>query len=64
MTGDGGPLVRRYRSRLHDERTAAWLGLALGVAFSVCFATGVWSHLQQDPPSWFDAPAHRPGCTG
>ena len=46
---------------LHDERTAAWLGLALGVAFTVCFATGVWSHLQQDPPSWFSAPARPAG---
>jgi DMSO/TMAO reductase YedYZ molybdopterin-dependent catalytic subunit len=49
------------RSPLHDERTAAWLGLALGVAFSLCFATGVWSHLQQDPPSWFSAPARPAG---
>jgi hypothetical protein len=48
-------------SPLHDERTAAWLGLALGVAFSLCFATGVWSHLQQDPPSWFSAPARPAG---
>jgi DMSO/TMAO reductase YedYZ molybdopterin-dependent catalytic subunit len=39
--------------RLHEERTAAWLGLALGVSFSVCFATGVLSHLVQNPPSWF-----------
>jgi DMSO/TMAO reductase YedYZ molybdopterin-dependent catalytic subunit len=49
----------RFRSALHDERTAAWLGLALGVSFMVCFATGVWSHLQQNPPSWFD-PVARP----
>jgi DMSO/TMAO reductase YedYZ molybdopterin-dependent catalytic subunit len=49
----------RSTSALHDERTAAWLGLALGVTFLTCFATGVWSHLQQDPPSWFD-PFTRP----
>jgi DMSO/TMAO reductase YedYZ molybdopterin-dependent catalytic subunit len=49
----------RFRSALHDERTAAWLGLALGVSFTVCFATGLWSHLQQNPPSWFD-PFARP----
>lgn len=49
----------RFRSALHDERTAAWLGIALGVSFSVCFATGLWSHLQQDPPAWFD-PIARP----
>jgi hypothetical protein len=61
VTAQGGPLVRRYRSGLHDERPAAWLGIALGLAFSVCFATGVWSHLQQDPPAWFDAPARPAG---
>ncbi len=49
----------RFRSALHDERTAAWLGIALGVSFTVCFATGFWSHLQQNPPSWFD-PIARP----
>lgn len=36
-----------------DARTAAWLGAALGVAFGVCFATGVWSHLAQNPPPWY-----------
>ncbi len=53
------PRRLRFRSALHDERTAAWLGIALGVSFSVCFATGLWSHLQQNPPSWFD-PIARP----
>lgn len=36
-----------------DTRTAAWLGVGLGVAFGVCFATGVWSHLAQNPPGWY-----------
>ena len=49
----------RFTSALHDDRTAAWLGIALGVTFSVCFATGLWSHIQQNPPSWFD-PIARP----
>jgi hypothetical protein len=40
-------------SRLHDERNAAILGIALGVAFGTCFVTGVLSHLIQEPPSWF-----------
>ncbi|MBN2622439.1 MAG: molybdopterin-dependent oxidoreductase [Acidimicrobiales bacterium] len=52
---------RRYRSGLHETRTAAWLGVALGVAFGVCFLTGVWSHLAQDPPSWFTYPARPAG---
>jgi len=38
---------------LRTTRTAAWLGAALGVTFGVCFATGVWSHIAQDPPSWY-----------
>jgi hypothetical protein len=41
----------------HDERTAAILGLALGVCFTICFATGLYSHLAQHPPSWFTLPA-------
>jgi hypothetical protein len=39
--------------RLHEPRTASWLGLALGVVFGACFLTGLLSHLIQDPPSWF-----------
>ena len=44
----------RFREPLHDERVAARLGIALGVTFTVCFVTGLWSHLQQNPPAWFD----------
>jgi DMSO/TMAO reductase YedYZ molybdopterin-dependent catalytic subunit len=51
----------RFTSAMHDERTAAWLGIALGAAFVTCFATGLWSHLQQNPPSWFEAPARPAG---
>lgn len=50
-----------FRSRLHDERTAAILGVALGVAFTVCFATGIVSHLVQHPPSWFAWPSRPAG---
>jgi len=38
-----------FPSRLHDERVAAILGLALGIAFSVCFLTGLYSHFAQHP---------------
>jgi hypothetical protein len=61
---DAGRLTRladRYTSPLHDTRVAARLGLALGVTFGLCFATGVWSHLAQDPPSWFTYPARPAG---
>jgi hypothetical protein len=46
-----------FRGRLHAERTAAWLGIALGVAFGLCFVTGLLSHLIQYPVSWFSWPA-------
>ncbi len=42
-----------FGSRLHEQRTAAWLGIALGVAFTVCFATGLLSDLIQNPQPWF-----------
>jgi DMSO/TMAO reductase YedYZ molybdopterin-dependent catalytic subunit len=40
----------------HDDRTAAILGIALGVTFTVCFATGLYSHLLQQPPTWIAVP--------
>jgi DMSO/TMAO reductase YedYZ molybdopterin-dependent catalytic subunit len=52
---------RVFTSKLRDERTAAILGLALGVSFTVCFLTGVLSHLIQDPPSWFQWPSRPAG---
>ena len=46
-----GPLrPGAFRSRLHDERAAALLGVTLGVAFTVCFVTGLVSHgIQRGP---------------
>jgi hypothetical protein len=46
----GGPLRGgSFPSRLHSERTAALLGIALGVSFVTCFVTGLVSHLAQHP---------------
>ena len=42
-----------FSSPARSERTAAILGIALGIAFFTCFATGIYSHLAQHPPSWF-----------
>ncbi|HEX6257119.1 MAG TPA: molybdopterin-dependent oxidoreductase [Euzebyales bacterium] len=36
-----------FGSRTHDPAPAAWLGIALGVAFGICFVTGLLSHLIQ-----------------
>ncbi|HST42107.1 MAG TPA: molybdopterin-dependent oxidoreductase [Conexibacter sp.] len=38
-----------FSSRLHDERTAALLGIALGACFLVCFATGLITQFAQHP---------------
>lgn len=50
-----------FTSPLHDERTAALLGVALGVAFTTCFVTGLVSHLIQHPPGWFNWPPRPAG---
>lgn len=46
-----------FASPLHSERRAARTGLWLGVAFLVCFGTGLISHWIQRPPGWFVWPA-------
>ena len=50
-----------YRSRLRDERLAAILGASLGILFSICFLTGLYSHVQQNPLSWLPIPARPAG---
>jgi hypothetical protein len=37
-------------------RSAVVTGRLLGLAFLVCFATGVYSHLLQEPPGWMRFP--------
>jgi len=49
------------RDARHGERVAATLGIALGVSFSICFLTGLYSHFAQHPPSWFTLPASPTG---
>jgi hypothetical protein len=46
-----------FSSRLRDERTTAIIGRWLGIAFSVCFLTGLLSHLHQHPLSWLPIPS-------
>ncbi len=46
------PEQRDFPSRLHHPRVAAQIGAWLGICFFVAFATGVISHLAQDPNSW------------
>ncbi|WP_285737874.1 molybdopterin-dependent oxidoreductase [Kitasatospora phosalacinea] len=48
-----GPLrPGAFRSPAHEPRTAVVLGRWLGAALLLCFATGLVSHLLQDPPGW------------
>jgi len=57
-----GPFkVDAFTSPLHSPRTAALLGVALGVAFTICFLTGVLSHFIQQPPAWFTWPSRPAG---
>ncbi|MEY9940939.1 hypothetical protein ABH932_003075 [Streptacidiphilus sp. MAP5-52] len=48
-----GPLREgAFSSRLHDPRTAVVIGRWLGAALIVCFVTGLYSHVLQNPPTW------------
>jgi DMSO/TMAO reductase YedYZ molybdopterin-dependent catalytic subunit len=47
------PVESDFTSRWHDERVASRVGLWLGVTFSICFVTGLLSHLIQHPVWWF-----------
>ena len=48
-------------SDLHDDRVVARLGLALAVTFSICFVTGIYSHLAQHPSLGFELPSRPAG---
>jgi hypothetical protein len=50
-----------FTSSLHDQRNAAILGSALGVMFTICFLTGMYSYFAQHPPSWFLLPSRPAG---
>jgi DMSO/TMAO reductase YedYZ molybdopterin-dependent catalytic subunit len=42
-----------FGSTLRSERLTSQLGVLLGAAFLICFATGYLSHAIQHPPGWF-----------
>ena len=46
------PEQRDFPSRLHHPRVAARVGAWLGICFFIAFATGLISHLAQQPDSW------------
>ena len=51
------PDEEKFRSPAHHEKVTARIGLWLGIAFLLCFLTGLLSHLIQHPPSWFAWPS-------
>jgi DMSO/TMAO reductase YedYZ molybdopterin-dependent catalytic subunit len=57
-----GPLQEdAFTSSLRSARLTSQLGIALAVAFTVCFLTGLISHFIQHPPSWFGWPSRPAG---
>jgi hypothetical protein len=50
------PRPEDFRSPAPSPAVAARLGLWLGVAFALCFLTGVASHYAQHPPGWLAWP--------
>ena len=45
-----------FHSPAQDPRVTSRVGTLLGIAFGLCFVTGVLSHLIQQPPAWFSWP--------
>lgn len=46
------PRESDFRAQGHDVRVAARLGMALGIAFGLCFVTGLLSHIAQNWAWW------------
>ena len=45
------PRPEDFTSAARGPATSARVGVWLGVAFTACFVTGFWSHLQYAPPA-------------
>lgn len=45
-----------FTSPVHDRTVVARMGLWLGSAFTICFLTGLLSHLHQHPVGWLPIP--------
>jgi len=46
------PSPEDFTSRARGTELTARVGTALGIAFGICFVTGVWSHFQYTSPGW------------
>ncbi|MEV1289404.1 molybdopterin-dependent oxidoreductase [Micromonospora sp. NPDC049679] len=52
------PRQQDFTADLHDVRVAARLGLLLGIAFGLCFVTGLISHIGQHGSWWPTRPVN------
>lgn len=50
------PAPEHFTSRLRSPAVAARVGVWLGIAFGLCFLTGVYSHVAQLPDPWIPLP--------
>ncbi|MFF0338185.1 molybdopterin-dependent oxidoreductase [Kribbella sp. NPDC004875] len=55
------PTEKSFPSPLHHPRVATVIGRWLGIAVAVCFLTGLYSHFQQDTPTWLPVPSRPAG---
>ena len=46
------PRPEDFESRARGTALTARVGSALGIAFLICFLTGMWSHFQYSTPGW------------
>lgn len=46
------PRPEDFESRARGSALTARVGSALGIAFAICFLTGMWSHFQYSTPGW------------
>ncbi len=46
------PSPEDFTSRARGTELSARVGTALGIAFGICFLTGIWSHYQYASPGW------------
>lgn len=46
------PRPEDFESRARGTALTARVGSALGIAFGICFLTGMWSHFQYSTPGW------------
>ncbi|MFI6827743.1 molybdopterin-dependent oxidoreductase [Kribbella sp. NPDC050241] len=51
------PTEKSFPSPLHHPRVATVIGRWLGIAVTICFLTGLFSHFQQDTPGWLHIPS-------